>query len=174
MTTAIVSHNAGNVFNVFVPGAPQSQGSMKAFTNKKTGRPILTNNSPKLMPWRKAMDTVFQIARKQTGHQTVDGPCKLQVTFFMPPLKEHEKPGKGRFWAQTSLDLDKLIRAVNDSLQKSGVITNDSRVCAIISYKRFASITDTPGVHVVLTPLPEGRTGDAPIFDFTQKGGEPQ
>lgn len=155
ISNPIISHNSGNVFNVFVPGNPQSQGSMSAFMNPKTGRPIITSANKSLKPWRSAMDKVFVIARKQTGHQTITGPCKLQVTFFMPMLKEHEKPGKGRFWADTTMDLDKLVRAVNDSLQKSEVFVNDSRVCAIISYKRFSSLTDTPGVHVVVSPLPE-------------------
>lgn len=151
----VVSHNGGNVFNCFVPGDPQSQGGTVPLRNPITGKVAqVTTGSKGLAQWRKVMTSAFGYARKQTRHETIDGPCSLSAVFIMPRLAGHPKTKQGRYWADTSLDLDKLLRALNDSLQKAGVYTNDSRICGFRYVgKRYAALEETPGVLVTVTPL---------------------
>jgi Holliday junction resolvase RusA-like endonuclease len=51
-------------------------------------------------------------------------------------------------------DLDKLIRGVGDSLQSSGVLSNDGQIVSIIADKIYAETPSDMGVEIVLHPKP--------------------
>jgi Holliday junction resolvase RusA-like endonuclease len=150
-------------FSAFCPGSPVTQGSSKAFlTNlaavRKGATPIIvvTSDNTKLKGWRKAMAQCFGLhARTQGIREPLDGPLAAQFVFIMPRLAGHPKTINGRYWPDTGLDLDKLIRAAMDSLKDAKVIVDDSRVCLIERpMKHYALLHETPGVLVRIWQLP--------------------
>jgi crossover junction endodeoxyribonuclease RusA len=69
------------------------------------------------------------------------GPCRLVVVFYFPRPKSHygarglkpSAPG----WVTRTPDLDKLVRAVGDSL--TGVcVRDDSLIVELVAMKRYA------------------------------------
>ncbi len=153
---ATVSHNGPQVFSCFVPGDPKAQGGTVPFFNEKTQQyKQVTKGQQGLGKWRVAMTNAFIWARKQTGHQTYTGPVQVGAVFIMPRRKNHPKTMRGDFWHCTKPDLDKLQRAVGDSLEKAGVIISDSRITTWrpAPIKRYADLTETPGVKVSVKPL---------------------
>lgn len=140
-------------------GVPETQGSTRAFV--QGGRAIQTSANPKLRPWR---DTVLWAARDAmgtaSGFERVIGPARCTITFWMPRPKSAPKtrdimPAVGK-------DLDKLVRAVLDSLTNAGVWRDDSQVVSLHAEKRYsvgpelAKIYEpgwhmpTPGAHIVV------------------------
>lgn len=110
-----------------VAGEPASQGSHSVINGR-----IVQVNSAKHKRWRNAV--VFA-ALDLIGEdwEPIDDPVELSVIFYLPKPKTavRELPS-------VMPDLDKLIRAVGDSLTDSGIIRDDSRIVAIHAQKRYA------------------------------------
>lgn len=113
-----------------VHGKPAPQGS-----KKHVGRGIMVEASKDLPAWRKA---IMDAARDAHQGEPLDGPLTVTVDFYLP------RPKRPR-WSKpaTGLDLDKLQRAVGDALEKSGVITNDARICRWVPEKHYATDGNT-------------------------------
>ena len=101
--------------------------------------------SKHLPAWRKA---VTDAARAAHDGDPLDGPLSVQLDVYLP------KPKRPR-WSKpaTGLDLDKLQRAVGDSLEKSGVIANDARICRWDAQKHYAEDNRT-GAHITIKEMP--------------------
>ena len=110
-----------------VTGDPASQGSHAIMNGR-----IIQVNSSKHKAWRKAI-VQEAIATLPDDWQPIDEPCELIVNFYMP------KPASvKRSLPTVSPDLDKLIRAVGDSLTDSGIVIDDSRIVRISARKLYA------------------------------------
>jgi crossover junction endodeoxyribonuclease RusA len=109
-----------------VLGEPASQGSHSVIHGR-----IVQVNSAKHKRWRNAvafaaMDLITD------GWELLDEPLELSVIFYLPRPKTAT-----REFPAVMPDLDKLIRAVGDSL--SGLVyVDDSRIIAINAQKRYA------------------------------------
>lgn len=57
-----------------------------------------------------------------------------------------------RRWHTVPYDVDKLARAVNDSLTRSGVIEDDSRIVELVARKLYADECE-PGVFIEVDSL---------------------
>jgi Holliday junction resolvase RusA-like endonuclease len=110
-----------------VTGDPASQGSHAIMHGR-----IVQVNSSKHKAWRKAI-VQQAIATLPDDWQPIDEPCELIVNFYLPKPKTVD-----RQLPSVSPDLDKLIRAVGDSLTDSGVVTDDSRIVRISARKLYA------------------------------------
>jgi Holliday junction resolvase RusA-like endonuclease len=110
-----------------VTGNPASQGSHAIMYGR-----IVQVNSSKHKAWRKAI-VQEAIATLPDDWQPIDEPCELIVNFYLPKPKTVD-----RQLPSVSPDLDKLIRAVGDSLTDSGVVTDDSRIVRISARKLYA------------------------------------
>ena len=93
---------------------------------------IVQVNSSKHKAWRKAI-VQEAIATLPDDWQAIDEPCELIVAFYLPKPKTVD-----RQLPSVSPDLDKLIRAVGDSLTDSGVVVDDSRIVRISARKLYA------------------------------------
>ena len=110
----------------WVPGIPEAQGSMRS---PRAG--VVLHNKPSLTAWR---DLIGFTAKQAWGTRPLlDWPVRMTCAFYFPKPQRPQHDG----WASTSLDLDKLIRAVGDALQ-GVVLKNDSRIVAITAQKRWA------------------------------------
>ena len=110
-----------------VTGDPASQGSHAIMNGR-----IVQVNSSKHKAWRKAI-VQEAIAILPADWQPIDEPCELVVNFYMPKPKTVT-----RQLPSVSPDLDKLIRAVGDSLTDSGIVADDSRIVRISARKLYA------------------------------------
>ena len=124
-----------------VVGDPASQGSHAIMQGR-----IVQVNSKKHKAWRKAI-TQTALATLPADWEPIDEPCELIVNFYMP------KPASAKRSLPTvSPDLDKLIRAVGDSLTDSGVVVDDSRIVRISARKLYA-IGIEPGATIEVKTL---------------------
>jgi Holliday junction resolvase RusA-like endonuclease len=110
-----------------VTGDPASQGSHAIMHGR-----IVQVNSSKHKAWRKAI-VQEAIATLPDDWTPIDEPCELIVNFYLPKPKTVD-----RQLPSVSPDLDKLIRAVGDSLTDSGVVIDDSRIVRISARKLYA------------------------------------
>ncbi len=123
-----------------VIGDPASQGSHAIMNGR-----IVQVNSSKHKAWRKAI-VQEAIATLPDDWQPIDEPCELIVNFYMP------KPASvKRSLPTVSPDLDKLIRAVGDSLTDSGVVLDDSRIVRISARKLYAEGIESGATILVKT-----------------------
>jgi Holliday junction resolvase RusA-like endonuclease len=121
-----------------VIGDPASQGSHAIMNGR-----IVQVNSSKHKAWRKAI-VQEAIATLPDDWQPIDEPCELIVNFYMP------KPASvKRSLPTVSPDLDKLIRAVGDSLTDSGIVVDDSRIVRISARKLYAEGIE-PGATILV------------------------
>ena len=124
-----------------VVGNPASQGSHAIMQGR-----IVQVNSKKHKAWRNAI-TQTALATLPADWEPIDEPCELIVNFYMP------KPASvKRSLPTVSPDLDKLIRAVGDSLTDSGVVVDDSRIVRISARKLYA-IGIEPGATIEVRTL---------------------
>jgi Holliday junction resolvase RusA-like endonuclease len=124
-----------------VVGDPASQGSHAIMQGR-----IVQVNSKKHKAWRNAI-TQTALATLPADWEPIDEPCELIVNFYMP------KPASAtRSLPTVSPDLDKLIRAVGDSLTDSGVVVDDSRIVRISARKLYA-IGIEPGATIEVKTL---------------------
>jgi Holliday junction resolvase RusA-like endonuclease len=124
-----------------ITGNPASQGSHAIMYGR-----IVQVNSSKHKAWRKAI-VQEAIATLPDDWQPIDEPCELIVNFYLPKPKTVD-----RLLPSVSPDLDKLIRAVGDSLTDSGVVTDDSRIVRISARKLYAEGIE-PGATIKVKTL---------------------
>jgi Holliday junction resolvase RusA-like endonuclease len=123
-----------------VTGNPASQGSHAIMQGR-----IVQVNSSKHKAWRKAIAQAATEALP-SDWTLIDDPCELVVNFYMPKPKTVTRP-----LPSVSPDLDKLIRAVGDSLTGT-VITDDSRIVRISARKLYAEGIE-PGATISVKTL---------------------
>lgn len=114
-----------------VQAEPRSQGSMTAVYNHQLGISRVRHaNAPALSLWR----TQVRAAARAAGAAQWDGPIGMRMVFGLhaPQDRRHGYPKRP--------DLDKLVRAVLDSL--TGVCySDDSQVIRLRASKIWASYT---------------------------------
>jgi len=131
------------MIHAFVPGTPVPQGSVDVY------RGHIVAVKPALREWRNKIRA--STMARHNGAPPMDGPLNVSLVFQLAP------PKKPRWWAPAvKPDLDKLIRAVNDSLsttkKQRGVITDDARIIHIDAAKTYHG---TPGVYITITQAGE-------------------
>ena len=132
------------MLELFVPGLPVTQGSMRAIPLKNGGAALAQGSSNKhrqaLEDWRRAIRTA---ASAQVGPEyPLVGPIAFSATFGL--AKPAYKPKRKRSWpiSARSGDVDKLLRAVLDAL--TGVVwLDDSQVTSAVIRKDWSP---RPGV----------------------------
>jgi crossover junction endodeoxyribonuclease RusA len=119
-----------------VPGNPVPQGSPRAFSAKdrRTGkmRAHIALDSAKLKRWRGVVAHAAQKA--MTKRLPFDHPVKVTVQFVFPRPKSIKKHVR---FKRSKPDLDKLCRALGDSLTQAAVVTDDSRIAVWVASKFY-------------------------------------
>jgi Holliday junction resolvase RusA-like endonuclease len=127
-----------------VSGEPASQGSHSVINGR-----IVQVNSAKHKRWRNAV--VFAALDLITEDWTpIDEPVELSVIFYLPrPKTVLDRP-----LPSVMPDLDKLIRAVADSLTDARIYEDDSRIVRITAAKVYADHRGS-GALIRVNTLPD-------------------
>lgn len=125
---------------VIAYGKPIPQGSK---TRGKFG--MWDDNAKVLHPWRATVKTAAGIARGELP--TIEGPAQVEAVFTMPRPKDHYGTGRNAEVLKASApawpigrgtgDVDKMSRALLDSLADAGVFTNDVQVVSLVGLKVY-------------------------------------
>jgi len=127
-----------------VYGEPAPQGSKTA--RVVNGHVVMWESSKKLPGWRESVHMACKVASLE--HQVpILGPVELHVVFHMPRPKS-----VSRKYPNTMPDLDKLLRSIGDSLQSSGVLSNDGQIVTIVATKVYAETPADNGVEIEVLP----------------------
>jgi Holliday junction resolvase RusA-like endonuclease len=147
------------IYKLSVQGRAVPQGSKRAFVNKHTGRAMMLESSPRHKEWRTylrhaAATHPHRPAEPLTGAVAVT----LTITFKRPANHYHNRVA-GRVlkttatqWATSRSvgDIDKLQRAVYDSLTDAGWLADDSLIADVQAQKYWG---DTDSVCVCVSEL---------------------
>jgi Holliday junction resolvase RusA-like endonuclease len=142
------------VVTFFVPGLPKTAGSKRVFLNRRTGKPIVTDDSgqPGKM-WRS--DVKFAACKEYVG-EPLTGALALSLTFYLPRPQSHYGSGKNSDVLKPSApkyptgkpDSLKLARSVEDALT-SIIWRDDAQIVAQQARKKYCDETQPqPGVLV--------------------------
>lgn len=116
-------------------GEPAPQGSKSV---SRAGRTYETNK--RTMPWRRHLHATWAPTAPPVP---LDGPIAVRMTFYQT------RPRTVRRQAPTvPPDVDKLCRAVADSLTQARVIVDDSRIVDLHATKAYTTEGQPPGVLV--------------------------
>ena len=96
--------------------------------------------------WRHTVAAVALGEWEQQGKEHFIGPLKIDLLFEMPkgPSVKHHNPS-------VKPDLDKLCRAIFDSLEAAKIVANDSQFCDLHAAKIYG--THRTGVTVKVSYL---------------------
>lgn len=135
-----------------VYGTAKPQGSKSAFVNRATGRAVMRESSSTSghVAWKAWRDAVADAARAwQADHNAalLDESLQVEITFHFAKPKSLPR---WKLWASSADDIDKLVRAVNDSLTGT-LLVNDSRVVRLVAEKLYT--LDAPRAEIIITPL---------------------
>lgn len=136
-------------FDFTAGGAPVPQGSISVFR----GRAVPVNGT-KLRKWRATVEEAAREAMPEDWNNRL--PVVVSAGFMIERPMSH-LTAKGRlrkgapFYLSRRPDLDKLARAVGDSLTSAGVVVDDSQIISWVLSKEYT--TGPPGVIVTVIPL---------------------
>lgn len=138
--------------DVFIPGDPKTQGSIKAINHRSTGRAVaMATNTAAQREWRAYVRDLVVQAWNRGPH---DAPFAVDVEFVMPRRSGAPKSYTPEHTRRP--DLDKLQRAIGDALTKV-VWTDDAKVIDWHTRKREANPGETPGARIRIAILPTRR-----------------
>lgn len=157
----VVLTGAGRI-QIRVDGIPVPQGSKQ---ENPYGRGVRDANAERLHPWRRH---VTAVARDQCRyHDCLTGPVKAWIRFTFERPKAHYRTGRNAHRLRDGAplmptghdlgDIDKLVRAIFDSLEAAGVVADDCLFVDLRTRKVYAGedehALDHAGVVIVLEPL---------------------
>jgi Holliday junction resolvase RusA-like endonuclease len=147
------------MFQLFVAGDPRPQGSKKAFNRGK--HIVLVEANKDLPAWRETMKRMFELKMLERDSAF---PVAVAVTihFWLKRPKTVT-----RQYATGTYDIDKLTRAVLDSLESAGVIVNDNLVVDLTVRKSYADNHES-GVLVTVIPY-DNETITQGVSDLERK-----
>jgi Holliday junction resolvase RusA-like endonuclease len=142
------------LFGLEVEGVPVPQGSKRAFRHSKTGRVVMVDDNPALTGWRLLVST--KARSSWGGRPPIAGPVSVWADFYLPRPAGHLGTGRNfgkvkdsaPVWPAVKPDLDKLLRAVFDSLTTAGVWRDDSLAVVVSGAKHYAGPLRPAGVSL--------------------------
>jgi len=155
MLSTPIATVGGSRFRFVVHGLPVPQGSKNCRCNNGVGH-LYDVNAHELKRWRELVTSEARTAYAEAGYRggPFDGPLSLSAEFRfpMPPSRKGVDKTAGRIWKLSAPDLDKLVRALGDSLTDAEVIRDDARIVRQVVTKTEVHQLWT-GVDVIIEQL---------------------
>lgn len=151
-----------------VAGVPIPQGSKNPWGGE---------SNPKTRLWRGQVSQVSSEAMRESHSNVLMGPVKVTILFAFPRPKSHFRTGKNAhllrddapYYKQGKPDLDKLQRAIGDSL--TGVaIRDDSQ---IVQWESTKIYDDLAYAEIIIIDLSGGSQDDAAGASVPGEGTHP-
>lgn len=150
-------------YEFVVNGRARPQGSKRAVMNKHTGRVSLLESSSRHKHWRQLVALCAQNAATKPA-QPIDGPVRVNLEFYFSRPKSHYKirneypllkmDAPVYATSRSIGDIDKLQRAVYDSITDAGWITDDSLIAEVHCRKSYRNDYNAADfMRVTVTPL---------------------
>mgnify|MGYP003123089707 CR=1 FL=1 len=144
-----------SVIDVQVIGVPVAQGSMVRW-----GPRIAHSNDKELKTWRYAV--ISEIAAATPIGWDASKAVEVTATFKYQRPKSHYGTGRNskRLLDSapkekiTTPDLDKLVRAVGDAIQQSGILRSDGQIVYWNAGKRYVYDGELPGLDLRIIGVP--------------------
>lgn len=144
----------GESLSFFVPGFPETQAGMRQITTANGRTALVTTGSNGLDAWRRKVTNACNLSRLAQRHESLHGPVILRLQFWLP--QPHSRPAADRHrgigHSTVKPDIDKLVRAVQDSLTDAGAYHDDALVGALIVTKLEVTDHTLCGVTVRVNP----------------------
>lgn len=134
----------------YVPGVPAQQGSKNRWGQE---------DSPKTKPWRSHVTNTVREQMDQRGLDLTSGPVVVRCVFAFTRPKGHTKLDGNLSAAGRRApfpmrpDVDKLLRAILDSLTDAGVYLDDRQVVHVNGARRWGF---EPGATISVQHYIEG------------------
>lgn len=144
-----MTENPAEPLTFFIEGTPIPQGSKTAIRHGRRARLIEANK--RLKPWRNTLQTALAA---QAAGRRVPGPFTIYLAFrFTPPQRPRYRNANGVGIHAVKPDVDKLTRAVLDSLTAADIIDDDARCIALTATKNYTTkLHPSPGVRIIIVP----------------------
>jgi Holliday junction resolvase RusA-like endonuclease len=120
------------VIEVVVVGPPAPQGSKTYRGMTKQGKPVLTESSRAVKPWRALVSAAAMGAMDGSG--ALQGPLRVSMVFTLHRPASAPRRRREPF---SRPDLSKLARATEDALTDAGLWADDAQV---VEYLRLAKV----------------------------------
>lgn len=155
------------VLALHVVGTPKPQGSKRSFVVKRKGANVadgakafrgvvVDSDKEPLKDWR--ADVTTAAVRAYGPQPPTLGPLRVRLVFALP--RPGSAPKNRRVWPSGRVgDVDKLARAVLDSLEAAGVMKDDAQVVDLRVMKDYPG--PDIGQHVPGVRITVERVGDA-------------
>ena len=145
----------------FVAGLPQTQAGMREvpILNKAKqviGKRLITTGSDDLKPWRNKVTQTAQYARNLHHWATLtEMPVQMACRFFLPMAVSRPAAvrARGIEYSFRKPDLDKMVRAIGDSLTEAAIYKDDGQVARTVTEKFTVHNRALCGVEVVVQSI---------------------
>lgn len=141
-----------------VLGKPAPQGSK---TYK--GRGVMVDSCKRLKSWRQLVRKTAKDLRPSDWYARLDAPICISIVFVFArandqyvnntPGPDRLKPDAPQHCTKRIGDVDKLCRAILDSLSEGVVYNDDAQVIDLIAHKRYANDREQPCAIITVTAL---------------------
>lgn len=154
--------------SIEIEGKPVTQGSKKAWYDQKTARVMMTEDRDvELTSWRREVSNAAKQGLYRGGiNQPTTEPVAVSISFFfLRPINHYGsgknsqtlKPGAPRYPHGRIGDIDKLTRAILDSLTDARVWVDDAQVVSLKASKRWANRwSGWPGAVIDVYAIQQG------------------
>ena len=144
-----MTENPAEPLIFFIEGTPIPQGSKTAIRHGTRARLIEANK--RLKPWRNTLQTALA---NQAAGRRIEGPFTIHLSFlFTPPQRPRYRNANGAGIHAVKPDVDKLTRAVLDSLTAADIIDDDARCLTLTATKNYTTkLHPSPGVRIIIVP----------------------
>lgn len=184
-----IDERGPELLRLIVPGEPAGAGSKTPMPKgrmvngrfvpvvDRVGRPIfyVKPSSEKTEPWMKLVRQYAQAQKVKLGMATLDGPLWLDCYFWEKRPGSHFykrksgdvlRPDAPAYPDVTEThDIDKMRRAISDSLTAAKVIADDKRVVDGVERKRYVNPGKIAGAVICLGRMLDATTLDAGLVE---------
>jgi Holliday junction resolvase RusA-like endonuclease len=134
------------------------------FINKSTGKRFITSSN-KAKSLENVLTALLLREKLRAGIHTIKCDINADINFIYPKKIFYNQRG---YRSNRVADLSNLYETVQDAMQKSGIISNDSIICSHNGSGRYPTDDNKYYIMIVLTHLPTQRLSKADLLKLKE------